>query len=103
MRVIFTNKFQHFARVHATRTAKRRQQAGRAFTGAMFAFLFGQSAGEGVGRAEEYLATAPCLGGPRGTPPFAVCSLGARRSFGARRLLPADGLVHKADIPFGTS
>lgn len=38
MRVIFTNKFQHFARVHATRTAKRRQQAGRTSKSAMLAF-----------------------------------------------------------------
>lgn len=38
MRVIFTNKFQHFARVHATRTAKRRQQAGRTSMSAMLAF-----------------------------------------------------------------
>lgn len=40
MRVIFTNKFQHFARVHATRTAKRRQQAGRTSMSAMLAFLY---------------------------------------------------------------
>lgn len=40
MRVIFTNKFQHFARVHATRTAKRRQQVGRTSMSVMFVFLY---------------------------------------------------------------